>query len=298
VTRLAVIGAGSMGAQIAQQAALGGVDVLLHDQSAEQLASARDSNRGHLTRRVEKGKLGAAEAEKALVAVRQTTDLSEAVHGADFVIEAVFEDLQLKRSVFAELDRAAPAHAVLASNSSTMGISKIADATSRPERCVNMHFFFPVLVMDLVEVVRGPQTSDETVERAMSLAREIGRTAVLINKEIDGFIVNRILHAATQEAYRLLDAGVASFEDIDVAVEKGLNWPMGPFRLGDFSGLDVTYNARLHMYRTTGEERFRPSPQLEAKVKAGKLGRKTGEGWYRYSTTPHPDPPPAGEGES
>jgi 3-hydroxybutyryl-CoA dehydrogenase len=282
VTRLAVIGAGSMGAQIAQQAALGGVDVLLHDQSSDQLASARDSNRGHLMRRVEKGKLGAAEAEKALAAVRQTTDLSEAVHGADFVIEAVFEDLQLKRSVFAELDRAAPAHAVLASNSSTMGISKIAGVTSRPERCVNMHFFFPVLVMDLVEVVRGPQTSDETVDRAMSLAREIGRTAVLINKEIDGFIVNRILHAATQEAYRLLDAGVASFEDIDLAVEKGLNWPMGPFRLGDFSGLDVTYNARLHMYRTTGEERFRPSPQLEAKVKAGKLGRKTGEGWYTY----------------
>ena len=282
MTRLAVIGAGSMGAQIAQQAALGGIEVTLHDKSSEQLEKARDSNRGHIMRRVEKGKLGEPDAQKALAGVRETTELSEAVAGADFVIEAVFEDLELKRSVFAELDRAAPRDAVLASNSSTMGISKIAGVTSRPERCVNMHFFFPVLVMDLVEVVRGPQTSDETVDRAMSLARDIGRTPVLINKEIDGFIVNRILHAATQEAYRLLDAGVASFEDIDVAVEKGLNWPMGPFRLGDFSGLDVTYNARLHMYRTTGEERFRPSPQLEAKVKAGKLGRKTGEGWYRY----------------
>jgi 3-hydroxybutyryl-CoA dehydrogenase len=271
-----------MGAQIAQQAALGGVDVMLQDQSAEQLAKARESNRGHLMRRVERGKLAAGDAEKALAGVRESVDLSEAVHGADFVIEAVFEDLALKRSVFAELDRLAPRDAVLASNSSTMGISKIADATSRPERCVNMHFFYPVLVMDLVEVVRGPITSDETVDRAMSLARQMGRTPVLINKEIDGFIVNRILHAATQEAYRLLDAGIASFEDIDVAVEKGLNWPMGPFRLGDFSGLDVTYNARLHMYRTTGEERFRPSPQLEAKVKAGKLGRKTKEGWYRY----------------
>jgi 3-hydroxybutyryl-CoA dehydrogenase len=282
VTRLAVIGAGSMGAQIAQQAALGGVDVVLHDQSSEQLQKARDSNRGHVMRRVEKGKLGEAEAARALSGVRDTTDLSEAVRGADFVIEAVFEDLDLKRSVFADLDRVAPPDAILASNSSTMGISKIAGATSRPERCVSMHFFYPVLVMDLVEVVRGPQTSDETVDRAMSLAREIGRTPVLINQEIDGFIVNRILHAATQEAYRLLDAGVAGFEDIDTAVEKGLNWPMGPFRLGDFSGLDVTYNARLHMFRTTGEERFRPSPQLEAKVKAGKLGRKTGEGWYRY----------------
>jgi len=280
--RLAVVGAGGMGAQIAQQAALQGMNVYLHDQSAEQLQKARDSNRGHVMRRVEKGKLEAGEAEKALTRVHTTTDLSEAVSRADFVIEAVFEDLELKRSVFAELDRAAPKDAVLASNSSTMGISKIADATSRPELCVNMHFFYPVLVMDLVEVVRGPATSDATVDRAMSVAREIGRTPVLINKEIDGFIVNRILHAATQEAYRLLDAGVAGFEDIDVAVEKGLNWPMGPFRLGDFSGLDVTYNARLHMFKTTGEERFRPSPQLEAKVKAGKLGRKTGEGWYRY----------------
>jgi len=280
---LAVIGAGSMGAQIAQQAALGGVDVFLHDKSAAQLEKARSSNRGHIMRRVEKGKLAADEAEKALSGVHESTDLTEAVSRADFVIEAVFEDLELKRSIFAELDRAALPEAVLASNSSTMGISKIADVTSRPERCVNMHFFYPVLVMDLVEVVRGPQTSDETVERAMSAAREIGRTPVLINKEIDGFIVNRILHAATQEAYRLLDAGVAGFEDIDTAVEKGLNWPMGPFRLGDFSGLDVTYNARLHMYRSTGDERFRPSPQLEAKVKAGKLGRKTGEGWYRYA---------------
>jgi len=171
---------------------------------------------------------------------------------------------------------------VLASNSSTIGISKLADVTRRPERCLNMHFFFPVLVMDLVEVVRGPQTSDASVEKAVALARQIGRTPVVLNREIDGFIVNRILHAATQEAYRLLDAEVASFEDIDTAVEKGLNWPMGPFRLGDFSGLDVTYNARLHMYRSTGDERYRPSAQLEAKVKAGKLGRKSGEGWYRY----------------
>jgi 3-hydroxybutyryl-CoA dehydrogenase len=282
MTRLAVIGAGSMGAQIAQQAGLHRVEVRLQDKSPDQLRAAVESNRGHVMLRVEKGKLGQAEAEQALDRVRTTTDLPEAVAGADFVIEAVFEDLALKRAVFAELDQAAAPDAVLASNSSTMGISKIADATERPERCVNMHFFFPVLVMDLVEVVRGPQTSDGTARRAMEMAKQMGRTAVLLNKEIDGFIVNRILHAATQEAYRLLDAGIASFEDIDTAVEKGLNWPMGPFRLGDFSGLDITYNARMHMYKATGDERLRPSPQLEAKVKAGKLGRKTGEGWYRY----------------
>ena len=282
MTRLTVIGAGSMGAQIALQAALHGVDVKLHDKSAGQLAKALDTNRGHVMRRVDKGKLAQADADAALERVRTTTDIADAAAGADFVIEAVFEDLQLKRAIFAELDRVATPETVLASNSSTMGISKIADATTRPERCVNVHFFYPVLVMDLVEVVRGPQTSDATVERAMTMVREMGRTPVLVNKEIDGFLVNRILHAATQEAYRLLDAGVASFEDIDIAVEKGLNWPMGPFRLGDFSGLDVTYNARLHMYRTTGDERFRPSPQLEVKVKSGKLGRKSGEGWYRY----------------
>ena len=282
MTRLAVVGAGSMGAQIAQQAALHGIDAVLHDQDEDQLRKARASNQGHIARRVEKGRLSEEKAREALERVRGTTDLREAAREADFVIEAVFEDLEVKRSIFHDLDELAPAHAVLASNSSTIGISKIADATRRPDRCLNMHFFYPVLVMDLVEVVRGPQTSDETMERGMALAREMGRTPVLLKKEIDGFIVNRILHAATQEAYRLLDADVASFEDIDAAVEKGLNWPMGPFRLGDFSGLDVTYNARLHMYRSTGDERYRPTPQLEAKVKAGKLGRKSGEGWYRY----------------
>jgi len=280
--KLAVVGAGSMGAQIAQQAALHGIDVSLQDKDPSQVRKAQESNRGHLARRVEKGRLTQDDADAADKRVRVLTDLGEAVGDAEFVIEAVFENLELKRAIFRELDSLAPPGAVLASNSSTMGISEIAGDSQRPERCVNMHFFFPVLVMDLVEIVRGPKTSDATVDRATALAREMGRTAVVLNKEIDGFIVNRILHAATQEAYRLLDAGVASFEDIDTAVEKGLNWPMGPFRLGDFSGLDVTYNARKHMYDVTGDERYRPSSQLEAKVKAGKLGRKTGEGWYRY----------------
>jgi 3-hydroxybutyryl-CoA dehydrogenase len=282
MTRLAVVGAGSMGAQIAQQAALEGVDVRLQDVSEEQLAKAVKSNRGHLQRRVDKGRLDRAAAEQALERVKTTTDLEAAVAGADVVIEAIVEDLAAKRDVFGRLARFAPREALIATNSSTIGISKLADATERPELCCNMHFFYPPLVMDLVEIVKGPQTADRAVERARDFAREIGRTAVLLEKEIDGFIVNRILHAATQEAYRLLDAGVATFQDIDTAVEKGLNWPMGPFRLGDFTGLDVTYNARLHMYRTTGDVRYRPSPKLEAKVKAGELGRKTGRGWYVY----------------
>ncbi len=282
--KLAVIGAGSMGAQIAQQAALHDIEVMLQDNDEAQLGKARESNQGHLGRRVEKGKLSQGDAEAALGRVGTTTDLGQAVVEADFVIEAVFEDLEVKRAIFEEVDRLAPPDAILASNSSTIGISKLAEVTRRPDRCLNMHFFYPVLVMDLVEIVRGPKTSDDAVERAVTLARQIGRTPVVLNREIDGFIVNRILHAATQEAYRLLDSGVASFEDIDIAVENGLNWPMGPFRLGDFSGLDVTYNARLHMYSSTGDERYKPSPQLEAKVKAGKLGRKTGEGWYHYKT--------------
>ena len=280
--KLAVIGAGSMGAQIAQQAALHGIDVRLHDRDPAQLQKAQESNRGHLARRVEKGRLAQDEADAALTRVRLVADLGEAAGDAEFVIEAVFENLELKRGLFRELDAIAQPDAVLASNSSTMGISEIAGDSQHPQRCVNMHFFFPVLVMDLVEIVRGPLTSDATVDRATALAREMDRTPVVLSKEIDGFIVNRILHAATQEAYRLLDAGIASFEDIDIAVEKGLNWPMGPFRLGDFSGLDVTYNARKHMYEVTGDERYRPFPQLEARVGAGKLGRKTGEGWYRY----------------
>src|SRR5207244_5775059 len=175
---------------------------------------------------------------------------------------AVFEDLAVKRSIFGELDTLAPAGAVLASNSSTIGISKLADATGRPESCLNMHFFYPVLVMDLVEIVRGPETSDETVRSALAMAREMGRTAVILNKEIDGFIVNRILHAATQEAYRLIDAGVASLEDIDIAVEKGLNWPVGPSRLGDFNGVGDTANVRHRMIISTGARRVKHCTSL------------------------------------
>ena len=271
-----------MGSQIAQQAALHGVDVMLHDLAAEQLARAAEQNRMLLLRRVEKGRLARADAEAALARVRMTSDLGEAAGAADIVIEAVVERLELKRSVFAELDRLCPPATILASNSSTMPISQIATATARPDKCCNMHFFFPVLVMELCEVVRGPQTAEATVRTAMDFVREMGRVPVLINREIDGFIVNRILHHASQEAYRLLDTGVATFEDIDTAVEKGLNWPLGPFRLGDLTGLDVTYNARRHIYETTGDPVYRPSEQLRRKVEEGKLGRKTGEGWYRY----------------
>jgi 3-hydroxybutyryl-CoA dehydrogenase len=282
VTRLAVVGGGGMGSQIAQQAALHGVEVQLQDVSADQLRKAVEQNRRLLQRRVEKARLSQAEADAAVALVRTTTDLEEAAGGAEIVIEAIVEKLEPKRDLFAQLDRICPPRTILASNSSTMPISQLASATARADRCCNLHFFFPVLLMELCEVVRGPQTSEETVQFAMEFVRQMGRVPVLLKKEIDGFIVNRILHHASQEAYRLLDAGVASFEDIDTAVEKGLNWPLGPFRLGDLSGLDVTYNARRHIYETTGDPKYKPSQQLRRKVEEGKLGRKTGEGWYRY----------------
>ena len=282
MTKLAVVGGGGMGSQIAQQAALHGVEVQLQDVSADQLRKAVEQNRLLLQRRVEKARLSQAEADAAVALVRTTTDLEEAAGGAEIVIEAIVEKLEPKRDLFAQLDRICPPRTILASNSSTMPISQLASATARADRCCNLHFFFPVLVMELCEVVRGPQTSEETVQFALKFVRQMGRVPVLLNKEIDGFIVNRILHHASQEAYRLLDAGVASFEDIDTAVEKGLNWPLGPFRLGDLSGLDVTYNARRHIYETTGDPKYKPSQQLRRKVEEGKLGRKTGEGWYRY----------------
>ncbi|MBJ7601906.1 MAG: 3-hydroxyacyl-CoA dehydrogenase family protein [Candidatus Dormibacteraeota bacterium] len=280
--RLAVVGAGSMGAQIAQQAALSGLSVALQDISEDQLERARRSNRQLLERRVAKGRLDAAYLEAALGRVSLTTDLVQAASGADIVLEAVTERLEAKREIFGRLAAFSKPDAILASNSSTMGVSQLISADCRPERCCNLHFFYPPLVMDLVEVVKGPQTSDETIQRAIRFVRDIGRTPVLVKKEIPGFIVNRILHMATQEAYRLLDSGVASVEDIDTAVEKGLNWPLGPFRLGDLTGLDITYNARQHMYETTGDPRYKPSKQLAAKVAAGELGRKTQQGWYSY----------------
>jgi 3-hydroxybutyryl-CoA dehydrogenase len=282
MTRLAVVGGGFMGSQIATQAALHGIDVRLQDVSEEQLEKSMELNRGHLRRRVDKGRMSESDLEDTLARIRTTTDLAQSVTDAEVVIEAIVEDLGVKRDVFAQLGALAPPEAILASNSSTIVISKLADVTGRPQLCANMHFFSPVLVMELCEVVMGPETSETTAERCLELVREMGRTPVLLRKEVDGFVVNRILHAATQEAYRLLDAGVADYQDIDLAVEKGLNWPLGPFRLGDFTGLDVTYNARKHIYETTGDPAYKPSERLREKVEKGELGRKTGKGWYDY----------------
>ncbi len=279
--RVTVVGAGTMGSQIALQTALSGRhDVTLVDTVAGQLDRARAQNQKLVGRSVEKGRLTQDQAESAMDRIKDSDDLAGAARDADLVIEAVIESFDAKKSVFDTLGRHAHKDAVLASNSSTIVISRLAGFTGRPEQCCNMHFFHPVTVMQLCEVVRGSQTSDETVESAMEFVRSIGRTPVLLQKEIWGFIVNRVLFAAAEEAMRLLEGGYASAEDIDTAVQKGLNWPMGPFHLLDFSGLDVFYGAMQDRHRL-GEGPEAPDV-LRKLVEEGRLGRKTGRGFFEY----------------
>jgi 3-hydroxybutyryl-CoA dehydrogenase len=282
IKRVLVVGAGTMGSQIALQTALSvRYDVMLADSAAGQLERARAQNRKLLDRSVEKGRLTKGAADEALARIIDQADVEAAAGSADLVIEAVIEDFEAKKSVFSALKDHAKKDAVLASNSSTIPISRLADFTGRPEQCCNMHFFHPVTVMQLCEVVRGPKTSDQTVETAMEFVRSIGRTPVLLQKEIWGFIVNRILFAASEEAMRLLEGGYATAEDIDVAVQKGLNWPMGPFHLLDFSGLDIFYGA-MKDRRRQGEGAEAPEV-LRKLVEAGHLGRKSGKGFFDYT---------------
>lgn len=279
--RVTVVGAGTMGSQIALQTALSGrYDVTLVDTVSGQLERARSQNRKLVDRSVEKGRLERERADAAIGRIQDSNDVAQAVAGADLVIEAVIENFDAKKEVFEDLGKHAKKDAVLASNSSTIAISRLAEFTGRPELCCNMHFFHPVTVMQLCEVVRGPKTSDETVATAMEFVRTIDRTPVLLRKEIWGFIVNRILFAASEEAMRLLEGGYATAEDIDVAVQKGLNWPMGPFHLLDFSGLDIFYGAMQDRHRLGDGP---PAPEMLRKlVDEGRLGRKTGKGFFDY----------------
>jgi 3-hydroxybutyryl-CoA dehydrogenase len=279
--RVLVVGAGTMGSQIALQTALSGrYDVTLVDSAPGQLERARAQNRRLLDRSVEKGRLTEATAEEVLGRIRDSHDLASVAASADLVIEAVIEDFDAKKGVFESLGEHARKDAILASNSSTIAISRLAGFTGRTEQCCNMHFFHPVTVMQLCEVVRGPLTSDATIATAMEFVRSIDRTPVLLQKEIWGFIVNRVLFAASEEAMRLLEGGYASAEDIDTAVQKGLNWPMGPFHLLDFSGLDIFYGAMKDRHRQ-GEGGDAPE-LLRNLVEAGNLGRKTGKGFFDY----------------
>lgn len=286
VKTICVTGAGQMGSQIAMQAALHGYTVVLHDIAEEQLKKAIAGNKEQLARRIGKGKLTKKKVDAAFARISTSTSIREAVRDADFVIEAIVEVLDEKKAMFRELDQIVPVHTILATNSSYIMSSELAGETTSPEKVVNMHFFFPPLLMELVEVVKGEKTSEETLEITAELARRIGKTPVVLHKEMPGFLVNRILRAITNEAYFLLENGVASFEDIDRACELGLRHPMGPFRLGDFSGLDIGYNARLELFNKTGRKSDKPSESLERRVLRGDLGRKTGRGFYDYSTDP------------
>ncbi|MCA0971964.1 3-hydroxyacyl-CoA dehydrogenase family protein [Halobacillus litoralis] len=282
VKRIAVVGAGAMGHQIAMLSALAGYETYLQDISEDSLEAADRKLKDILNRWIEKEKLTAEAYEEAFHHLHMTTSLEEAAGQADLVVEAVVEKLDLKREVFSKLDEITPRHAVLATNSSTIVSSLIADATTKPEKVCNMHFFFPALVMDCVEVVKGEHTSDETAQTVMDVCHQMGRTAILLHKEISGFVANRILFAIQKEAMHLYEGGYADFEDIDKIVRNALNHPIGPFELMDLSGLDVGYYVMEQHYQETGDPDDRPSQTLVEKVEAGELGRKTGKGFYTY----------------
>ncbi len=285
VKHILVVGAGNMGHQISLACALAGFQTSCCDSSEAQLRKAEAFVQSYLPGRVAKGKLTEEAAEAAAKNLRFYTSLEEAAAEADFVIEAVTEKLDLKREVFKQLDRLCPEHAILATNSSFFVSSLLAGVTGRPGQVCNMHFFNPALVMKCVEVVKGPHTTAETAETAMALAQKLGKVPVLLHKEIYGFLVNRILARITEEALFLLDTGVASAEDIDSAVVNALGHPMGPFRLMDLTGIDLSYHISMERYRETGDPRDKPSPTIVEKYVKGEWGRKTGRGFYSYDDT-------------
>jgi 3-hydroxybutyryl-CoA dehydrogenase len=280
-SQLSVIGAGTMGAGIAQIALEAGHRVNLVDTRKEFVDRGVATVRGFLERKVAKGKLTQEECEQVLSRLHGFTDMEKGVAGAVMVVEAVFESLELKQEIFSNLDRWCPPETILASNTSTLPISKIASATQRPERVIGTHYFSPVPLMRLVEVVRGEHTSDAVAERTVELCKSFGKTPILI-QDVPGFIVNRFLCLLYNEAANLIHNGVASAEDIDAALKLGCNWPMGVAEIMDMAGVDVTLLALKAMYEMTGEERYKPSPLLEKMVAENRLGRKTGEGFYEH----------------
>jgi 3-hydroxybutyryl-CoA dehydrogenase len=282
VTVVAVVGAGLMGAGIAQVAAQAGHDVVLRDVGVEQLARALDGISGSYARFVAKDRMTAADAEASLARIRTTTDLEEAATGADLVIEAVFERIEVKAEVFAALDRVCRDGAILASNTSAIPITSIAAATSRPESVVGMHFFSPVPMMQLCELVRGLKTSDATLATARSFAESVGKTCIVVSRDVAGFVTTRLIAALTVQAIALVESGVVSAEDLDTACRLGFGHKMGPLETADLTGVDIMLGAARNIYADTQDERFFPPELLQRMVAAGDLGRKTGRGFYTY----------------
>lgn len=282
IKKIGVLGAGVMGSGIAQVAAQSGFEVVMRDIADEFVQKGLKNIEASLSKGVEKGKVTPEEKEAALGRIKGTTVLED-LKDVDFVIEAVIEDLELKKKVFKEMDELTRSEVILATNTSSMSITEIAASTSRPDKVVGMHFFNPVPLMRLVEVIKGLETSDETVDVTWKLAERLGKTPVLVKKDTPGFIVNRIMMPQLMEAIRIYEEGIASMEDIDKAVKLGLNYPMGPFELMDLTGLDISYFVNEYFRKELPQELKHVTPHaLKAKVRAGKLGRKTGEGWYKY----------------
>ena len=282
IKRIGVVGAGAMGHGIAQMAAQIGCEVVMRDIEDSLVQRGLKGIDKFLSKSVEKGKLSAEEKGSILGRIRGTTDMSE-LKDVDFVIEAVVEDLELKKGVFKELDELCRPEVILASNTSSMSLTEIATATKRPDKVCGMHFFNPVPLMRLVEVIRGYATSDETVQITTDIARKMGKTTVEVKKDSPGFIVNRIMIPHMLEAIKIVEEGIASIEDVDTAVKNGLNYPMGPFELMDLTGIDIAYFVSEYLYKELNKEAKWVSPNLmKTMIRAGKLGRKTGGGWYAY----------------
>lgn len=283
VKKIAVLGAGLMGHGIAQVAAQAGkYEVRLRDVEQRFLDKGVNMIKGSLQKFLSKGKITEEEVKRILTRIQPTLDLKDAVANADLIVEAAPENVNLKKSIFSEVDSLASEHAIIVSNTSSISITELASSTKRPEKCCGMHFFNPPQLMKLVEIVRGAQTSDETVDTVRETAQTMGKETVLVKKDCPGFIVNRILTPALNEAVELVWEGIAEKEDIDKAIKLGLNWPMGPLTLLDYIGSDTV----LSIANVLSEEldpKFHPSPLLKQMVRAKLLGRKTGKGFYDWT---------------
>jgi 3-hydroxybutyryl-CoA dehydrogenase len=283
VKRVAIVGAGLMGTGISQVVAAGGYAVSVIDISDDIIEKSKRTVSGQLRRSVEKGRIDEAAAQATLGKITFTTELENGVRDADYVIEAVPEILDLKKKVLSQVDEAAKASAIIASNTSELSIASLALATRRAAQVIGTHWFFPPVVMRLIEVVVAPSTSLGTVETTIDLCRRIGKETVVC-KDCAGFITSRAISALISECMRIYEDGIASFEDIDKAMRLGFNHPMGPFQLADMSGVDVVYHSVSSLGEAYGQERFRASPLMADLIREGKLGQKTGKGFYDYGS--------------
>lgn len=282
MTKLAVIGAGLMGSGIAQVSAQAGYDVVLRDIGEDAIARGLGGIKKSYDRFVQKGTLSEEDAAAALGRITTTTELEEAATGADIVVEAVFEKLEVKHDVFRVLDKVCKDDAVLATNTSALPVTQIAAVTGRPESVVGTHFFSPVPMMKLCELVRGYKTSDETLAKARAYAESVGKTCIVVNRDVAGFVTTRLIVALSVEAAKLVESGVASAEDVDTACKLGFGHAMGPLQTMDLTGVDIMVNAARNIYDSTQDEKFATPELLARMVTAGDLGRKTGKGFYEY----------------